>query len=213
MRGLVRTGAVAGVVAPVIMCIVVVWGDFVQPGHTWVTSYISELGAPGTEGARITNPGFLAAGLLGVLFSLAVARGLPHGAASGVALAAAWASTVGTSLITCSAGCPVPFTTPRATPSDFGHMVFSVIEVAGLAAAPALAAIRGEPGTALRRWCGLAGVVAVALAVAAGVWALFELPAGGAVQRSFYVATYAWTVATAIWLLRHPSATAGPALA
>lgn len=169
MRAMAAASA-AGMLSSVVM----IW---MLRGRHPLDVYVSGLGAPDSPVAGAFNTTLLAIGVCGVLLAVAVgavrAPADRVGAWLAAAIAAAGASFVVASRVTCTAGCPLPGS-PSFALADAVHVTFAVIGFAAGCAAMLAAAIRAT-GRAARR-------VSAACAAAVGVIAL-----GGAFAALFRV--------------------------
>lgn len=110
--------------------------------------YVSQLGATGMPTAPVFNLALLLLGIAAVLVDRAlVARGGGYAAGWPVAttLLLCGLCFAVASVVTCSPGCPVPFT-PRALPQDLVHISFAVLGfVLAIVAMGQVAALRRRP--------------------------------------------------------------------
>ncbi len=102
--------ALGGIVGPLVFAVVVVVCGALRPGYSHVTSFISELGVPGTPYSALMNyAGFVPAGLLIAVFGATLAYALPRDRLAVVAATLVATFGIGIAaagLISCDLGCP-----------------------------------------------------------------------------------------------------------
>jgi Protein of unknown function (DUF998) len=204
----VRTGralAVAAGVAVAAGALVLSWAVAANQGW-WYAGFVSETGEPGSAQATAYRLGIL--GLAAGLFLLAGAVRARGGAPAWVVLAASLllavsgAFAVTSSLVSCSAGCPLP---PYETPT-VGDLVHAGASIAGILACAAamLALAIGQIDSGLRRACRAWLVVTVPAGLFATV-ALVGLGRGHATalaEKLLLAVIVGWVLTASIILAR-----------
>lgn len=180
--------------------LVTIWGFRVASHDRSI--YVSGFGAQGEPGAAFFNGALAAIGLGGICIAAATLS-LPrsHGPVRTVAglLAAGGLCFTLSSRITCSAGCPVPFSA-GAELRDLTHVALAV---AGFAAAGLAMLLSTRLGSPFMR---LVPPSIVLLALPAGAGAIFaildlsHLPIGGWLELTATTAGLLWLIAFAVIL-------------
>lgn len=102
-----RILAVSGIIAPIIFAVVVIILGFLEPGYSHLTQAISELGQIGATNAVVQNVNFAILGILLLIFSVGLHRGITKGSILGPLLLAIFAivSLLGNAIFACDPGC------------------------------------------------------------------------------------------------------------
>jgi hypothetical protein len=172
-----------------------------------LTGYVSEAGSgPYAAAYRLGVLG-LAAGILLVALTLALAGTASAGTATAAVRAATGLLGAGglcaalSGAVTCSAGCPLP-PYERATAADVVHGGASILAVAACVFAMLAVAAAAPVPPGVRRLSAGAAVVALPLSAVVGV-AMLAIGRGalvGVTERLLLGVVAAWLVALAAWL-------------
>lgn len=200
---------VAGLAALTLIVGAVTFVRAVVLSQGWIYSgFVSETGEPGAPHRDGYTYGILGLGVALLLLALAVVlrggRLLGVGSAAWLAWSAAGLLALGgllagvSSLVSCSAGCPLPpFETPTA--ADLVHASSSVLGMAVCGAAMAVFAIAPTASplrTVSRLWVG----ITLPLAIVAGVSLVFigRGVSTGSVEKVLVLVIIAWVLTTSL---------------
>lgn len=107
-----RILALGGVAGPILFAVITTVAAALRPGYSHITSFISELGAPGTPHAALMNYlGFVPTGLFLTTFGIALVRVTSQHVLAVVGAVLVGVFGVGVTVsgvVSCDPGCPVP---------------------------------------------------------------------------------------------------------
>jgi hypothetical membrane protein len=192
--------AICGVIAPLLFAILVITAASLRTGYSHVSQFISELGYG--SNAVVQNADFVLTGLLVILFSYGLHKGVGGGLGSRVG--PAFVAAFGVGLI----GAGVFPGDPASPTIQMSHVLFaSVAEIAG-AAVPLVMCRRLAKDPSWRGYATLSlltGIVGLVLLIVfyVGVFGSGILdPWKGAVQRLFWAVPFLWIEFAAVKLLK-----------
>lgn len=122
-----RLSAVCGIGVPIIFTAVTASVSFLRPGYNHLSQFVSELGESGAPYSTLQNAAFTLYGLLVIVFSVGLSKGIGASRASrigAVLLVVSGVGDVGAAIFPCDLGCPSSGST-----SNILHGQFSILGI------------------------------------------------------------------------------------
>jgi len=200
-----RAAAVAGIAAPVVFVLAVLFGGAGMAGFSQTSSFISELGETGASTAPFVNTAFTVVGVLMFVFAVGVGLSVPGMSKVGALLLVPAASFVAMAVWPCSSGCPIAIVNVNATANDALHNAAAIAGLVSIALAALMLGELAPDGFGSKGFASFSGAAGATVGVLSAVFGMAVLSGSGIAiglsERVLVLAALVWVEVTAVALL------------